>query len=532
MQAGDILFTDYNNYVGSLSAMEIGSYSYIRDKKLYIHLGNDERFVITSCNGTTDTNVSKSDVQCKIILTKIVSGSNGEIGATPKSITNIVGVTDNRNLGEIFYSALPQTSSQVHSLDGSVLIDATELYDYLESIKDSHPDLFTTDENFNSEVESTGKCSKFVINIDNKTVRIPKGDSNNYIVIKSFDKKFEFNQPFSLLEPKWSDVPLNNPSWLLSNGQVNSQENYPSVYELLLNEYNNGTLKSETIGDTTIEYKQLDNGHKVVTDKTAYESILKNTGTTWYYLLDLDSRTFVLPQTNGYMKYGNSNQFIKQSLPNIKGQTAYTVTAGDDETTPPFSKIYTSPYGAGSSTSGPAKFTMIKFDASTSSDIYADGANVNPNSVQGYLYFYVGECVGTSNIVELGNLKDKLDLDITNLKSDVTELNNLKGNISTLAFPSEKNVVLTIPASKTTLTAPANGWFVYQSASGGGTYDYMFMSNTTTAYYGCQSRPFSGYGIYVNCSAKKGESVYFEWIDSGTPRNLKFIYATDQDIEE
>ena len=426
LKAGDILFTDYNNYVGSLSAIEIGSYSYIRDKKLYIHFGNDERFVITSCDGNTDTHVSKSDVQCKIILTKIVSGSNGELGATPKSITNIVGVTNNRNLGEIFYSALPLESSQVHSLDGSVLTDSSELYDYLESIKDSHPDLFTTDSEFNSEVESTGKCSKFVINTDTKSVRIPKGDSNNYIVIKNYDTKFEFNQPFSLLEPKWSDVLLNNPSWLLSNGQVNSQENYPSVYELLLNEYNNGELKTETVGDVSISYKQLDNGHKIVTDKTAYNSILKNTGTAWYYLLDLDSRTFVLPQTNGYMKYGNSNEFIKQSLPNIKGQTGWVCTSGDEETTAPFSKLFTSTYGAGSGPSYPARFTRIGFNASTYSDIYSDGANVNPNSVQGYLYFYVGECVGTSNSVNLGDIKDKLDLDVNNIK---TELNKLKDNI-------------------------------------------------------------------------------------------------------
>lgn len=480
-------------------------------------------------NGNVTLEIPSTDGMVKSI-NSVKPDESGNVDITiPKPITNIVGVTDNRNLGEIFYSALPQTSSQVHLLDGSILTDSSELYDYLESIKDSNPDLFTTDSEFNSEVESTGKCSKFVINADTKSVRIPKGDSNNYIVIKNFEKKFEFNQPFSLLEPKWSDVPLNNPSWLLSNGQVNSQENYPGVYELLLNEYNNGTLKSETVGGVSISFKQLDNGHKVVTDKTAYESILKNTGTAWYYLLDLDSRTFVLPQTNGYMKYGNSNQFIKQSLPNIKGQTGYTVTSGDDATTAPFSKIFTSAYGAGSGQGYPARFTMIKFDASTSSDIYADGANVNPNSVQGYLYFYVGECVGTSNNVNLGDIKDKLDLDITNLK---TELTTLKGNISTLAFPSEKNVVLTIPASKTSLTAPANGWFVYQSTGGGAQSNYMFMSNTTTAYYGCQTRPFPGYGIYVNCPAKKGESVYFEWIDSGTSKKLKFVYATDQDIEE
>lgn len=108
----------------------------------------------------------------------------------------------------------------------------------------------------------------------------------------------------------------------------------------------------------------------------------------------------------------------------------------------------------------------------------------------------------------------------------------LKGNISTYAFPSEKNVVLTIPASKTTLTAPANGWFVYLSTGGGTTNDYMFMSNITTAYYGCQTRDIAGRGISVNCPAKKGESVFFEWVDSGTTKNLKFVYATDQNIEE
>ena len=482
---------------------------------------------ITKYNGLLNKKIVKS-------VNSVTPDENGNVSldviTTPGNITNIVGVTDNRNLGEIFYSALPQTSSQVHLLDGSVLTDATELYDYLESIKQSHPDLFTTDENFNSEVESTGKCSKFVLNSENGSVRIPKGDSNNYIVIKNYDTKFEFNQPFSLLEPKWSDVPLNNPSWLLSNGQTNSSENYPSVYELLLNEYNTGELKTETIGSVSISYKQLDNGHKVVADKTAYDSILAKTGTAWYYLLDLDSRTFVLPQTNGYMKYGNSNQFIKQSLPNLKGQTGWTQTAGDDETTAPFSKLFSSTYGStvGNGSAYPAKFTRIGFDASTYSDVYQVGANVNPNAVQGYLYFYVGEALRPAKTVDLGIIKDRLDLEIPNINKTISEL---KTNISTYAFPSEKRVYLTIPASKTTLTAPANGWFVYQSYGGGSSADYMFMYNNTSEYYGCQTRDISGHGVYTNCPAKKGESVYFELFDSATTRKLKFVYATDQNEE-
>ena len=536
LQAGDILFTDYNDYIGNSGYAEVGSYSYLRDKKLYIHFGNTETFTYTTSNGTDVTHTTalkKIDVQCKIILTKIITDPSGEMCYTPKSVTNIVGVTNNRNLGEIFTSSIPLESSQVHSLDGSVLADTTELYDYLESIKDSNPDLFTTDSEFNSEVESTGKCSKFVINTDNKTVRIPKGDSNNYIVIKSFEKKFEFNQPFSLLEPKWSDVPLNNPSWLLSNGQINSSENYPSVYELLLNEYNNGELKTETVGGVSISFKQLDNGHKIVTDRTAYESILKNTGTAWYYLLDLDSRTFVLPQTNGYMKYGNSNQFIKQSLPNIKGQTGWAQTSGDDATTAPFSKLVTSTYGStsGNGSSYPAKFTRIGFDASSYSDVYQNDANVNPNSVQGYLYFYVGEAVRPANIVDLGNFKDSVDIDVGNLKNSLL---SLKSNISTNAFPSDKYVELTIPTSGSTLKAPANGWFVYHSLYSTNTNDYIYMSSATmfSKYCCAQTRDLSGRGVTSMLAVKKGDSVYIEYVEHASEKYFTFVYATDQDIEE
>ena len=280
-------------------------------------------------------------------------------------------------------------------------------------------------------MEGTWKCSKFVISTDKKTGRIPRGDSNNYIVIKNYDTRFEFNQPFSLLEPKWSDVPLNNPSWLLSNGQVNSSENYPAVYELLLNEYNNGELKTETIGDVTISFKQLDNGHKIVTDKTAYESILKNTGTAWYYLLNLDSRTFVLPQTNCFMQFGNeSGKFTEAGLPNIywdSGTNLYRGVKGSksiDFSNSPFITRHNTVSSAYTTDGGTED--IGGFDASRSNSIYGKSETVQPNSVAGYLYFYVGECVGTSNSVNLGNIKDKLDLDITNLK---TELNKLKDNI-------------------------------------------------------------------------------------------------------
>lgn len=52
--------------------------------------------------------------------------------------------------------------------------------------------------------------------------------------------EIQLNNPFSLLDYKWSEYELNNASWLLSNGQFNSGATYPSVYELLL-KIKNGT---------------------------------------------------------------------------------------------------------------------------------------------------------------------------------------------------------------------------------------------------------------------------------------------------
>ena len=300
-----------------------------------------------------------------------------------------------------------------------------------------------------------------------------------------------------------------------------------TVFKLFILNWNtnNGELKTETIDGVSIQYKQLENGHKVVTDKTAYNSIFVKTGTAWYYLLDLESKTFVLPQTNGYIKFGNSNQFIKESLPNLKGSFAWGCSSGDDGTTPPFKKTFVSDYGTPLDPSYPAKFINQSFDASTYSSVYQDNAHVNPNSVQGYLYFYVGEFVRNANFADLGVIKDRLDLEVPEIKNDVSFL---KTDISSYAFPGPKCDMLTIPYSKTTLFAPENGWFVYQSYGGGRTSDYMFIGNKTSRFTSVQTRDLSGRRVNISIPAKKDEEVYFEWIDSASVRELKFIYASDK----
>jgi len=57
-------------------------------------------------------------------------------------------------------------------------------------------------------------------------------------------REIELNNPFCLLDYKYSEYELNNISWLKSEGQFNSRSVYPSAYELLLKIHNNIECKN------------------------------------------------------------------------------------------------------------------------------------------------------------------------------------------------------------------------------------------------------------------------------------------------
>ena len=56
-------------------------------------------------------------------------------------------------------------------------------------------------------------------------------------------REIELNNPFSLLDYKWSEYEITNASWLLSNGAFHSGATYKAVYELLLKIYNGTETK-------------------------------------------------------------------------------------------------------------------------------------------------------------------------------------------------------------------------------------------------------------------------------------------------
>ena len=124
----------------------------------------------------------------------------------------------------------------------------------------------------------------------------------------------QLNNPFSLLDYKFSEYELNNASWLLSNGQFNSGVTYQSVYDLLLQELNGTSNK--------LPYRSYVNtiGNVVDTD-----GVLSGFAGGVYATIDevpystADSIEILLKTTTGTLDTSNYKCFYSPVISNMRG---------------------------------------------------------------------------------------------------------------------------------------------------------------------------------------------------------------------
>ena len=401
----------------------------------------------------------------------------------PRIIMPIQGLTDLRNLAEIVEAGLPQhnhsgttSSNGAHTHTRGTMNITGGITSYENAFSDAYGALTASGWHGNANYHTAGTTNMIGhIGFDaskswtgstssngDHTHTVTTGDASNdlygnsstvqpeaiqypYFIQVSTgveesvntDRQLELNTPFSLLEPKWSDKILNNPSWLRSYGQANSKFLYPDAYNYLLQEYNNGVEEAEIIDGVTIAYKRgAETNIKVTTDKIAYDAILSATGTAWYFIIDTTSETFYLPQTNGFFQFGGTGEFVKAGLPTLttnktgnhthtRGTMNITGTLvefshgmGSESTNGAFRTTYSSQ--AGSASGSGLSYYDTTFDASrswtgeTSSNgshnhtIEGTSDTVQPNAVKGYLYFYVGEVVQDANLINAGRVLEVL----------------------------------------------------------------------------------------------------------------------------
>lgn len=212
--------------------------------------------------------------------------------------------------------------------------------------------------------------------------------------------KFENTNPQTLLESKYSDKPLYNESWLLSNGQYNAKAVYPTVYEGLQVEYNTEIEAGTTVTlPSGVSYTKRGLSVKLSTE----------TYTDYDFVLNTANETFRLPIKNGMegifasgvkgngkalgFTDGTSNYGLAPTT-NTENNWAYN-TGSYNQTLPSTTWNSTRPNSG----------TVLGI----TTDPTKSGLVVDTTVPSGWnLYFYVGDIDQNHGIVNMGRIGEQL----------------------------------------------------------------------------------------------------------------------------
>ena len=296
-------------------------------------------------------------------------------------------------------------------------------------------------------------------------------------------REIELNNPFSLLDYKYSEYELSNASWLLSNGQWNSGAVYQSVYNLLLQIYNGTTTKAGV-------------SVKLSTETYADTDFVLNTSDT----------TFRLPikvlMAGSKRVVGNGMTLGLTDGTNNNGLAFYN-----------YAQPQSNKYGVNVGTAGSGSSSFASDVAiGITTDETKSGIETSANGL--YLYFYVGEVVQDANIIAAGQALT----DIADLKNASNFSQTGLSTLSGLGMPSDNYDELTAGASGATYTAPANGYFCAASSN-----SWVILAYDKDYSFANECPAISGVsGGRALIPVKKGDIVNLAY---GSITRFRFYYA-------
>lgn len=308
---------------------------------------------------------------------------------------------------------------------------------------------------------------------------------------------------------------------------------YTSAYQHLVNDIADKTAETETVGSITITFYRADDGHKICLRNQELNvlGIYNETGVAWYYVLDTADTRFKLPRTK-YNVVGlrdTVGNYVSESLPNIAGDTGYRVATGNASTDPTGQStgcIITSSSLKNGAQSSTTYLAEIRIDASHSSSTYQDNAPVQQRATQMYLYFYVGNTVQGQTTIDVGqiteDLNGKADIDLGNVSATG------KSTSAGWAMPSTVSTSLTLGASGTEYTAPANGYVVLAVTSG---LSYFYLVNKTTGLASGVTQGGTGFTCRLFIPVQKDDKFEVDYQLTPDAYSFTFIYAEGSKTE-
>jgi len=197
----------------------------------------------------------------------------------------------------------------------------------------------------------------------------------------------QLNNPFSLLDYKFSEYEITNASWLRSNGQYNSGTTYADVYNLLLQIYN-GTVTKAGVSVKLSTETYADTDFVLNTSDTTFRLPLKVALASGKAVVGNGLSLGLTDGTSNFAPYGRNGNGYDFMIASIEGYGKSVGTAGNT-----FNQIAT------------------KVSAGITTDPTKSGIETSANGL--YLYFYVGETVQDANLINAGQVLN----DVANLKA-------------------------------------------------------------------------------------------------------------------
>lgn len=304
----------------------------------------------------------------------------------------------------------------------------------------------------------------------------------------------ELNNPFNFGDSKYTTIELNNISWLRSQGQWNPKTTYPDYYNWVLTNANSNVdlfkLSTETYTD--------------------YDWVVNIAAET--FRLPLLNREEDIPDWNNAQNISTNVPFTAPCNGWLYG--AGTATGGDSEYILNDVLVGLARGTSSWASNGTVAVRVKKGDVfSSNASFQGYGLHFIPAVGNGTLYYYVGETVQNANLIDAGRISDAV----------ANVIPNNSNAIAGYAMPSDQYIDLTLEASGTTYTAPADGDICFeQNVPGGATYYIQLTANgfTQTRY----NANNASMRLDLSRRMKKGTKFLIVY-SGGTNILFRFIYA-------
>lgn len=151
------------------------------------------------------------------------------------------------------------------------------------------------------------------------------------------------------------------------------------------------------------------------------------------------------------------------------------------------------------------------------------GIEAKINSVEVFYYMVISTEGQTASVdVDINKVYEDLELKANKSLSNLTAEG--KSLASGLGMPSDKYVDLTLGASGTEYTAPANGYYLFSKVSGGAD-KYVNIENMTNKMGTVLVGYSSANALRIFCPTRKGDNVRISYNATGATSLFRFVYA-------